>query len=129
MSDRPLAVKLTAREARDFAIRLRNGPDHWAGFASRRRVDAPTDRPLATATVEPNAPLLIRIVRSPYALAAARPERERSVPVRERNRRVLRELSVSTASAARSLVRPRATRAAIERLVSRPRPFRRQGSP
>ena len=125
LNERFIAAKISAREARNFVSRLRSGPANWEGFAGRYAVDGKVARLVSGAKVEPNAPLLIRIVRSPYPLVASPPRRLEARPVRERHRSVARAASVASAIAARGWHRPRVTRGPLERLALRPRPFRR----
>lgn len=66
--DRGLAVRLRGREKPDR-------PEPELVGSTVRLTPPPTTRALRTAKVEPNAPLLMRLVREPYALAVTKGRR------------------------------------------------------
>ncbi len=103
-------------------------PEPELAGSTIRLAPAPTLRALRTVKVEPNAPLLMRLVREPYALAVSKGERVPAGAVRPRH-----QVDLSRASFSAEVVALHAAHrtvslmksAGYHRLAAPPRPFAR----
>ena len=119
--DRGLALRLRKRIAADR-------PEPSLVGSTVRLSPVPTSKALKTVKAEPNAPLLMRLVRFPYALAVTPPRRVPAIEPRPRHHvDLLRATFSAEVSTLRDALKPPGALKSIgdRRPRTLPRPFAR----